>query len=144
MPSSSSIPYLLPLLCLTLVCIALLYSTLLSTLFFMSLFFFLFFILSLFFLFFSSHLIKQRYTSTGHSSTPRRASLPGEGFIKNGGKGCPYHTLGQCLSLLVSLFLYPLSLATSLFLSRYLSPSASYFLSITLSTSSFLFTSFPY
>lgn len=116
MPSSSSIPNLLPLLHLILVCIALLYSTLL--------FIFLFF----FFLFFSSYLIKQRYTFTGHSSTPRRASLPGEGFIKNGGKGCPYHTLGQCLSLSFLLFLciylftyfsLPLSLPLSFSLSHF-------------------------
>jgi hypothetical protein len=42
-------------------------------------------------------------TMPGHSSTPRRASLPGEGFVRNGGKGCPYHTLGTCLSMSLSL-----------------------------------------
>ena len=112
MPSSTSSPDLLPLLYITLVCIALLYSTLLL------IFLFFFF----FFLFFSSYLIKQRYTFTGHSSTPRRASLPGEGFIKNGGKGCPYHTLGQCLSLSIYLFTsfsLPLSLPLSFSISHF-------------------------
>ena len=70
------------------------------------------------------------HTTPGHSSTPRRASLPGEGFIKNGGKGCPYHTLGQCLSLSIYLF-------TSFSL-----PLTSFFFHLALSPFSFLFTSF--
>jgi hypothetical protein len=63
------------------------------------------------------YLTIPHHAMLGHSSTPRRASLPGEGFVRNGGKGCPYHTLGTCLSISLS------SISFSLFLSFFISLS---------------------
>ena len=82
------------------------------------------------------------HTTPGHSSTPRRASLPGEGFVRNGGKGCPYHTLGTCLFMSLSLpdspcvsfmchtHTHTLSLSLSLSLSHPLTLPPTYFQSI--------------
>ena len=102
--SSLSFTAVLSLLCFlkfTLLYSSLLYSTpLYSTLLYSTLFVSLFLLkphyttLNYSTLHYSTHF----HSIPGHSSTPRRASLPGEGFIRNGGKGCPYHTLGLSVS----------------------------------------------